>query len=344
MDQQLTNRDGFIRYLLGEIGAEEQEQVEKSFADEDTFFDFILIEDQLIVDYLNGRLTERQRELFQRNYLTASNERREQVALAQSLMDHAGEWETSGGGEAGEEHETASATTEQPRGARVRRFILVPQFALALAALIVAFVVLLNQRRQITALEEQLRAEQRGFQQQQQDAELSRQAEELLRQRAELEELRAQYEELKRDRDELARVIETYKRDPGAERATGQPERPELASLPPMDVALDGSGGRGGNTPFRPSIKRGRSVNLYLKQSGTLYESYSARLEREDAPGSPKEFPGLSLRDTRFGRAVVLTLATRELKSGDYVIALFGHTQQQGVARTSVDSYHFRIE
>ncbi|MFL6333040.1 MAG: hypothetical protein ACJ754_06810 [Pyrinomonadaceae bacterium] len=344
MDQQLTNRDGVIRYLLGEADAGERGQVEKSFAADDTFFDFVIIEDQLIVDYLNGRLEERQRELFESNYLTASNGRRERVALARSLMNSAAGWEAERVDEQG-----APGVGATSWGASVSRFFQTPQFAVlmvALAFVIVVTLFLKSQRKQLAALEQRLQMEQREFQQQRQRQaeDLSRQEEELRRQRDELEELRAQNEGLKRHGEELARVVEKYERDSEAKKAAGRPGHSETAQRSQKDFPLDPSGERGSTQSSTPVIKSGGRIRLYLKQRGASYESYTAELESESSPGSPKEFPSLTVQDMRFGKVVVLTLATRGLKPGAYVIALYGYNQQQGSRRSPVDSYHFRIK
>jgi hypothetical protein len=71
-----------LRYLLGELSETEQAAVEEKFiTDSDTHTLLCEVENDLIADYIRGRLAPRERELFERHYMAnAANRRRVQIA------------------------------------------------------------------------------------------------------------------------------------------------------------------------------------------------------------------------------------------------------------------------
>jgi hypothetical protein len=76
-----------ILYLLGDVSEEEQVRLEEQFfTDEDAYQQLRAIEDELRYDYAQGSLSPRERELFEKKFLTTPAER-ERVALAKSVME-----------------------------------------------------------------------------------------------------------------------------------------------------------------------------------------------------------------------------------------------------------------
>jgi hypothetical protein len=71
-----------LRYLLGELSETEQASVEEKFiTDPETHALLCELENDLIADYIRGRLAPRERELFKRHYMaTAVNRQRVQIA------------------------------------------------------------------------------------------------------------------------------------------------------------------------------------------------------------------------------------------------------------------------
>jgi hypothetical protein len=71
-----------LRYLLGELSETEQASVEEKFiTDSETHTLLCEIENDLIADYIRGRLAPRERERFERHYMaTAANRQRVQIA------------------------------------------------------------------------------------------------------------------------------------------------------------------------------------------------------------------------------------------------------------------------
>jgi len=62
-----------IQYLLGELSAEEQLRIdEQLFVNDDYFERLMATEDELIEDYLRGRLPAKERQQFERNFLNSA--------------------------------------------------------------------------------------------------------------------------------------------------------------------------------------------------------------------------------------------------------------------------------
>jgi len=89
MEQAVLNEKVMRKYLLGELPEEEREQIEKNMLTDDGFFQNLLtledtVEDELIDDYFNGNLTDREKKEFEQIFLS-TQERREKLALVRDL-------------------------------------------------------------------------------------------------------------------------------------------------------------------------------------------------------------------------------------------------------------------
>jgi hypothetical protein len=84
----MTNdqRDLMVRYLLGgALPEEEQQDIEQRYFDDEDFFEEMeLVEQELIDNYLNGRLTQEDQKSFEKHYL-AVHWRRRRVELIRAL-------------------------------------------------------------------------------------------------------------------------------------------------------------------------------------------------------------------------------------------------------------------
>lgn len=75
-----------VSYLLGRLPEEEQVRLEQEyFSDAELFQQFVVVEDQLIDDYLRDQLSKRDRRLFEEHFLS-SPRRAERVELARHLI------------------------------------------------------------------------------------------------------------------------------------------------------------------------------------------------------------------------------------------------------------------
>src|ERR1051325_4903356 len=86
MIQEVDNRQTLIRYILGDVSEDEQERIEESFADENSFNEYLVVEEDLVDAYIREELSSQEREKFEVNYLGPSPERRERVAIARAIL------------------------------------------------------------------------------------------------------------------------------------------------------------------------------------------------------------------------------------------------------------------
>ena len=87
--EKSPNPAPLIRYLLGDLSQAEQERLEEEFfSDNDLFVELLDTEDQLVSDYLSGRLSPGDRNRFERRFLTLPDRRRslELACLLQSSV------------------------------------------------------------------------------------------------------------------------------------------------------------------------------------------------------------------------------------------------------------------
>lgn len=72
MALNLSDNQLLKRYLLGEVPRHLRKQIEKKFFEDDSFFDRLLyVEEQLMADYVYGKLTEDERLRFESSFLTS---------------------------------------------------------------------------------------------------------------------------------------------------------------------------------------------------------------------------------------------------------------------------------
>lgn len=85
MSMDLKNEQSLKSYLLGDLNPDEQQRLEKDLmTDDDAFEQLNLIEDELIDDYLEGALSNRDREKFE-SFFLAAPEQRQKLRFAKSL-------------------------------------------------------------------------------------------------------------------------------------------------------------------------------------------------------------------------------------------------------------------
>lgn len=86
--EQHSNGKQIVQYLLGQLPEDKQQRLEEQlFTDEEYFERLKTTEDELIDNYLLGRLSMREREQFEKTFLTKPF-LREKVNLAKALIDY----------------------------------------------------------------------------------------------------------------------------------------------------------------------------------------------------------------------------------------------------------------
>ena len=82
------NDELLVRYLLGELGEEDQESVEERYINDPAFYEQLLaVEDDLIDSYAEGGLSQKQRASFENHFLR-SPERQKRVEFAEAWMTY----------------------------------------------------------------------------------------------------------------------------------------------------------------------------------------------------------------------------------------------------------------
>jgi hypothetical protein len=87
MTYQTVEERQMSRYLLGQLGDQEQKQLEERLMTQDDSFEQLqVLEDELIDEYLKNKLSERDREDFEKHFL--SPERRQRLRFATALRSY----------------------------------------------------------------------------------------------------------------------------------------------------------------------------------------------------------------------------------------------------------------
>ena len=86
MKDEMDIESVLVRYLLGQLSEEEQQQIEQRAFDDDEFYRQLLeVEDDLRCAYAQGALPAGQKGLFEKRFLIFADERKK-VALAQDMI------------------------------------------------------------------------------------------------------------------------------------------------------------------------------------------------------------------------------------------------------------------
>jgi type II secretory pathway pseudopilin PulG len=332
--EDLTNRDLVMRYFLGSASETERSRVEESLADDETFFDLIVIEDQLLYDFINSRLSQADSELFEQNYLSQSRERQERFLLAKTLIRYADEWE--------EEPDSVTPKPDQgwaslPTVGRYRGFWIPAKLATTTALAIILALGILSwiswkQRKELARLQQQRVTEHSDLQNQ-------------LSQRD--QQIQSLHQELARLKSPSETTVAVKKPGPRHERQDNQQKQPdnsapeEIATATDSDYVLDPVE-RGGSAKKEVSIPRKADITLVLKIRSTKFPIYQVELQEEASSTSPDVFPG-SPTLTRYGRVIRLKISTQTRPAGKYVVSVLG-LKGNDSDRIPIESFRFRLE
>jgi hypothetical protein len=339
-----------IRYLLGDVPEDEQIRIEERFFTDDEYFEQLLaFEDDLIDDYVNGELTDRERKQFE-GYFLASPTRRQRVEFAKTFM-RAGSLpalaEIAMPGEARPEPVPwwRNVMVFWRAQSLPRRFALAASVVLALGGswLIVDTVRLRNRV-------EQLQAE-RG-ESQRREQELLQHIAGLSQESERVTELSTQ---LERERSERARLEQNFQQHIAEQRQRSE----ELAQLlenvqfaPPLDsLAFELFPGRtrdieGTNRFVIPQDVDSMQLRLYLPAVAAGVTDPPSRYRAVVRTAEGNEVwsrDGLKAQRTglREEAIVILRLPTRILPEGDYIITL-SRRKTNGDFK-DVGSYQFSV-
>jgi anti-sigma factor RsiW len=318
MKSEWHNEDLLIRYLLGELSAEEQGRIEERFFTDEEFFEQLsALENELRYDYARGKLSGRHRELFEKRFLASPEEQQgvERAGAILQTLDRAkaislapgqGLWQTI----------KAFFTA---RGASL-------SFALATVALLLVAttawsiyqtVKLRNQLEQVQA--ERKMEEERLRHQTQQD-------------QAQLAQLNTDLERERLERERLEEEIAKHQTQ-----TTGQQNLPLLPGI--LSFALSPGGVRDAGEGSKKLViaPDTRAVQFELKLQKNLgHQSFRAQLLTADGA---EIWHRDNLKAT--GKNLVLQILAQLLAEGDYELALKGRAANRDYEEAG--SYYFTI-
>jgi len=327
MKDEADNEKLLTRYLLGSLPEEQRLQVEGEFLSDDQRYERLLaLENELFYDYAQNKLSPGEREQFEKRFLSSEQNRKTAMiasALARKMSESASvETIEKGIADREPQHFWQSlksyfvAQSAAMRGSLATLAIV----SLALIWLVIGTVRLRNEFNQSRA--------RRAVQ------------EDRLRQQAQQERARADELnlKLKHEMDENATLRQELSKMQAQSGVQGE-RPPSVISfvLAPYIVRDQAHGMKKLYLP--PSA---RLLKLQLKLKGEAeYKSYQVTLlTAEGAERWSKDMP--QAKRTSSGRSIVLSLPTRILAPGDYVLRLKGYASD-GTLEETGDYYYLGV-
>ena len=282
------------RYLLGELSESEQSVLEKEYFTDPQFFDQMLkIENELVDDYVRGRLSKEVRERFEQSYM-AHPERRERVKFAAALA-----------GKLAHIEEVAPVGPSIWQRLRLAFFGQKPTlrfaFALVLLLVMVASVWILVER------------------QRKHERELAQAAQEAKRREREAQQIANERGPADNGQGDTDRTAQP----------TPLPTASPTRSAPPfVSLALAAGGVRGGDSSSTPTlvVPQGTArvlLQLSLKDEDDDYASYNLSLQTVAGAEVLTQKDVKPIRGN-IGVRFVFTVPVNKLESGDYILTLRG--------------------
>ncbi|MCI0622415.1 MAG: hypothetical protein L0387_12270 [Acidobacteria bacterium] len=311
------------QYLLGELSPEAQRQLEeRAMTDAHCFEQLLLVEDELVDEYVCGSLAPSERAKFDSHFLSTP-ERHQKLRFAKSFRRYVSTAAAV---------ERSEASQEQQRDSLWRRLLspgqarqAMPAWSLATAFMCVTLVALWSVT-QVRQLEHQLTQTQH----------LERQlTEERSRQSQLAAELQSEQSRRASLEQELASLKTAPGREPEASRQPGAltPALFSFALTPGLVRDLQGS--------RKVTIPPGASwVQLELRWAGDEYKGYLATLFDDEG----RELWSQSASKTQAkvdNEMIVLTLPARLLPQGDYSLKLAG--RRVAGDPDDLGKYYFRV-
>jgi hypothetical protein len=308
-----------IRYLLGRLSEKEQEEVEEAyFTDSGLFERMLAVRDELIDDYLRNGLSLPEREQFERHFM-ASPQRRERVEEVRALMQAVSQ------GLVEEPAAPARARSEPvPWRLKLRESVsgrlFVPVITTVALLVFLGGIWLIFDARQLRRQLAQSRSERTDLERKQQ-------------------ELQQQATQQQGHADRLAEELA---------RAQQQLESEKLLQPAPLTLLsrLDRGARNIGDAPQKLVIPPGASlVRLQLRLKPGPIKSYRAELQKTSSSEEKLVFEGLKAQPARSGGMIEVILPASYFTGSaqTYVLTLNRKTAE-GKFEEFVDTYSFQID
>lgn len=315
-----TPKDEVIaQYLLGKLSEQDQIHLEQQyFSNAEVFERFLLIENELIDDYLRAQLCDEDRELFEKHFLAVAA-RAEKVEFSKSLIKIASSSTRP------KMREASSSNVDWWKGyfgwlssglSPASKALLVAVMALIAVGGTWLGLQSIRLRREV----DQLRAEQIAQQQRE-------------------NELRQQLAEMTADNDKLADqlALQQQQQVPADQAPESPPSSPIISFVLTPHLLRDINGA---NKLIIPRGTQLIHLRLRIGDEGD-YKSYSAVLKTVQGD-SVWSRASLQAQRTKSGKAVILRLSPGLLNRTDYILTLKGRTSSGELE--DIEDYSFNIQ
>lgn len=323
MARDLDNSALEVRYLLGDLSQQEEENFEQRyFADDLAFEELQAAEGEVIDAYVRGELPERGRQHFEKK-LAKSRRLQERVAIARVFTESISRKS---------DNRSAKISVDAPEpwwkrflsGWFERRAVMTPLFAAGLLLVVIGGALVLVQSIRLRSESQRLATER---------AEMHRQREEMARSSAEQRDKVERMNSALRDAQVRAELSETRLKELQQKTGNQDPrkERPSFATLILTPGLL-----RSGGTPREVTIlPETSSVELQLALLNVDYRKYRVTIVR---PGNKPIHKSLKPSSRR---TLTLSLPARLFSAGEYTASVSGITPAGKIE--PVDDYGFQV-
>lgn len=327
MEPPYENERLIRRYLLGDVTAEEQREIEQRlFSDEHSLAQANRIENELIDEYVSGELTGESKSQFERHFMNAPD-RRESVVFARALNSYVSAKAdpdsslnvVSSSLKRSRFHLLPAVTTRAP-------FILQASLVIVAAVFCTLLVWMFLDRVQLRTQLEQARIAQ---------GELEKREENL---RGEIDEQRSRSEKLAKDLEFEKETLADITR----ELNTLRPRNTRQIEADLNAVVLFPGLSRGQEGTATVTLLAGQiNIRLALMLGKERYERYKATVIAVEGGEEIQSQDHLRGIKTRNGITVVVTLPAAKLTLSDYRVELHGVVDNRLYEKAG--SYHFRV-
>ena len=309
IDEKLVSR-----FLLGDLTESHREQIEERFFKDDRFYEQILaIQEELADDYVHGKLSRTERTQFEKNFLQ-SQRRRERLEFATAFTRALSGTSSVAKSEASSRWGESLLSFLNPKGLRWTT-------AMASAAALLLFasgIWLFVENRRLSNSVEQARAEKDSLLQQ---STLNEVEAEQMRQELErdIAALRSQGKEMETAINEKQRELEALRRIKPTVRSTPSDSSSIATFILPPGLT------RNTDEPEKlivPAAVRSMQLQLDLEREED-FQSYTVEL-RTARGNLVWSKSGLPLKQTSYGRAVLVTIPAKLVPNGEYELTLKG--------------------
>ena len=328
INEQLT------RYLLGDISEEEEVQIELSLFKDDAYEELQLAEDDLVTNYVRNKLTSRELELFEKNYLSASPERIQKLLFTKSIVSQTRK-------EASLEMQPSTQITAERSRRLTWSSVFLPKYVYSFLVGIVAGVLIfaLIQKidfgssglvttgtEKLKQLESELKVERVKTEQLQKENQILKQRQEQLTQ--EMTEIK----KIPQSSGKNLREVAVNSPKPNLTPSVSQQKTPIPEVYPTSETTLGG-----GEPEEFPVDKQSSAIEVNLLIEKPSYKKFRVRLE--SAP--PFVTTVNKTVNTKRGLAVRIILTTKLLNDGNNEIRLF-EIDNKGQSN-EIQSYILRV-